>query len=68
LFKNKLALLRIIAATVVGLLLLAYLLLLVPAIQNKLATTLANRFSNSIGTEVKLSDPIDSAGWGAGDG
>ena len=53
-FKNKLALLRIIAATVVGLLLLAYLLLLVPAIQNKLATTLANRFSNSIGTEVKL--------------
>ena len=38
----------------VGLLLLAYLLLLVPAIQNKLATTLANRFSNSIGTEVKL--------------
>ena len=38
----------------VGLLLLAYLLLLVPAIQNKLATTLAHRFSNSIGTEVKL--------------
>ena len=54
LLKNKLALLRIIAAGIVGLFLLAYLLLLVPVIQNKLAATLAKRFSNSIGTEVKL--------------
>jgi len=54
LLKNKLALLRILAASLVGLFLLAYLLLLVPAIQHKLATTLANRFSNAIGTEVKL--------------
>lgn len=52
--KNKLALLRILAATVVGLFLLAYLLLLVPAVQNRLATTLAKKFSSSIGTEVKL--------------
>ena len=52
--KNKLALLRIIAASVVGFFLLAYLLLLVPFIQNKIATTLAQRFSNAIGTEVKL--------------
>jgi len=54
LLKNKLALLRILAASLVGLFLLAYLLLLVPAIQNKLATTLAQRFSKAIGTEVKL--------------
>ena len=54
LLKNKLALLRILAASLVGLFLLAYLLLLVPAIQHKLATTLANRFSKAIGTEVKL--------------
>jgi len=54
LLKNKLALLRILAASLVGLFLLAYLLLLVPAIQNKLASTLAQRFSKAIGTEVKL--------------
>jgi hypothetical protein len=54
LLKNKLALLRILAASLVGLFLLAYLLLLVPAIQNKLANTLAQRFSKAIGTEVKL--------------
>ena len=52
--KNKLALLRIIAASLVGFFLLAYLLLLVPFIQNKIATTLAQRFSKAIGTEVKL--------------
>ncbi len=52
--KNKLSLLRIIVSALVGLFLLAYLLLLVPAIQNKIATTLANRFSKAIGTEVKL--------------
>jgi len=54
LLKNKLALLRIIAASLVGFFLLAYLLLLVPPIQNKIATTLAQRFSKAIGTEVKL--------------
>jgi len=54
LLKNKLALLRMIAASIVGLFLLAYLLLLVPAIQNKLASTLAKQFSNAIGTEVQL--------------
>ena len=54
LLKNKLALLRIIAASLVGLFLLAYLLLLIPSIQNKIATTLANHFSKAIGTEVKL--------------
>ncbi len=52
--KNKLALLRIIAASMVGLFLLAYLLLLVPSIQNNIASTLAQRFSMAIGTEVKL--------------
>ena len=52
--KNKLALLRIFAASLVGLFLLAYLLLLVPAIQNKIATTLVHRFSKAIGAEVKL--------------
>ena len=52
--KNKLALLRIIAASVVGFFLLAYLLLLIPPIQNKIASTLAQRFSKAIGTEVNL--------------
>ena len=52
--KNKLALLRIIAASVVGFFLLAYLILLIPPIQNKIASTLAQRFSKAIGTEVKL--------------
>ena len=52
--KNKLTILRIVIATVVGLLLFCYLLLLLPWVQNKLITRVASSFSKSIGTEVKI--------------
>ena len=52
--KNKLTILRIVIATVVGLLLFCYLLLLLPWVQNKLITRVANSISKSIGTEVKI--------------
>ena len=41
-------------ATVVGLLLFCYLLLLLPWVQNKLITRVASSLSKSIGTEVKI--------------
>lgn len=53
-FKNKLTILRIIIAALVGLVLFCYLLLYIPSVQNKLAQYIAQRFSNTIGTEVKL--------------
>ena len=52
--KNKLTILRIVIATVVGLLLFCYLLLLLPWVQNKLITRVASSLSKSIGTEVKI--------------
>ena len=52
--KNKLTILRIVIATVVGLLLFCYLLLLLPWVQNKLITSVASSLSKSIGTEVKI--------------
>ena len=52
--KNKLTILRIVIATVVGLLLFCYLLLLLPWVQNKVITRVAAGLSKSIGTEVKI--------------
>ena len=52
--KNKLTILRIFVAAVVGLVLFSYLLLLVPWVQNKLITKVANNLSHSLGTEVKV--------------
>lgn len=52
--KNKLTLLRILAASVVGLLLFVYLLLLIPSVQNFLVQRVASQLSNKIGTEVKV--------------
>jgi len=43
-----------VIATVVGLLLFCYLLLLLPWVQNKLITRVASSLSKSIGTEVKI--------------
>ena len=53
-FKNKLTILRIIIAAIVGLLLFCYFILFIPAVQNKVAQNIAKRFSNTIGTEVKI--------------
>ncbi len=52
--KNKLTILRIFVAAVVGLLLFSYLLLLVPWVQNKLIIKVATNLSHSLGTEVKV--------------
>ena len=52
--NKKLFLLRIILASIVGLVLFCYLLLQVPAVQNKLVQFIAGRLSNSLGTEVKV--------------
>ncbi len=52
--KNKLTLLRIIAASVVGILLFAYLLLLLPGVQNFLIQRVASQLSDKVGTEVKV--------------
>jgi hypothetical protein len=54
LLKNKLTLLRIIAASVVGILLFAYLLLLLPGVQNFLIQRVASQLSDNLGTEVKV--------------
>ncbi len=53
-YQNKLRILRIILASIVGLLLLCYLLVQVPWVQNKLVQKAASTLSNSIGTEVKV--------------
>ena len=52
--KNKLTLLRIIAASLVGILLFAYLLLLLPAVQNFLIQRVTSQLSDKLGTEVKV--------------
>jgi hypothetical protein len=54
LLKNKLTLLRIIAASLVGILLFAYLLLLLPAVQNFLIQRVTSQLSDKLGTEVKV--------------
>ena len=52
--KNKLILIRVLIATFVGLLLLSYLLLLLPGIQEKIGRQIAQKMSQSLGTEFKL--------------
>jgi len=54
LLHNKLRLIRILVASIVGLLLLSYLLLLLPIVQEKIGRQFARSMSQSLGTEVKL--------------
>ena len=46
--------LRILLATLIGLILLGYVLLQLPSVQNYLGHVVANRISKAIGTEVKV--------------
>ena len=52
--KNKLIYIRVLVASFVGLLLLSYLLLLLPFVQEKIGQRIAANFSQSLGTEFKL--------------
>ena len=52
--NKKFTILRIIAATLVGLFLFTYLLFLLPWVQNKVAHRIADSFSKSIGAPVEL--------------
>jgi len=54
LLKNKFIYLRILIASLVGLLLLSYLLLLLPVVQEKIGRQIAKNMSQSLGTEFKL--------------
>jgi hypothetical protein len=54
LVKNKLIYIRILIASVVGLLLLSYLLLLLPTVQEKIGRQIAKNMSQSLGTEFQL--------------
>jgi len=50
LVKNKLIYIRILIASFVGLLLLSYLLLLLPIVQEKIGRQVASNMSESLGT------------------
>ncbi len=52
--KNKLIYIRILIASVIGLLLLSYLLLLLPIVQEKIGRQIAKNMSQSLGTEFQL--------------
>ena len=52
--KNKLIYIRVLVASFVGLLLLSYLLLLLPIVQEKIGQRIAAQMSQSLGTEFKL--------------
>ena len=52
--KNKLIYIRVLVASFVGLLLLSYLLLLLPIVQEKIGQRIATNLSKSLGTEFKL--------------
>ena len=52
--KNKLIYIRILIASFVGLLLLSYLLLLLPVVQEKIGRQIAKNMSQSLGTEFQL--------------
>ena len=52
--KNKFIYLRILIASFVGLLLLSYLLLLLPIVQEKIGNQIAKNMSQSLGTEFQL--------------
>ena len=53
-FKKKFLILRILLATLIGIILLGYVLLQLPSVQNYLGHVVANRISKAIGTEVKV--------------
>lgn len=53
-FKNKLLFIRVLIASFVGLLLLSYLLLLLPIVQEKIGRQIAKKMSQSLGTEFQL--------------
>lgn len=52
--KNKLSLIRVLLAALVGLLLLSYLLLLLPSVQDRIGQKIARNLSQQIGTEVQI--------------
>ena len=52
--KNKFIYIRILIASFVGLLLLSYLLLLLPIVQEKIGRQIASKMSQSLGTEFQL--------------
>ena len=52
--KNKLIYIRILIASFVGLLLLSYLLLLLPIVQEKIGRQIASNMSQSLGAEFQL--------------
>jgi len=54
LLNKKFTILRIIAASIVGLLLFTYLILLLPWVQNKVAQKIAHSLSNSIGAPIEI--------------
>ncbi len=54
LLKNKLSLIRILLAALVGLLLLSYLLLLLPSVQDNIGKKIASNLSKSLGTTVQI--------------
>ena len=52
--KNKLTILRIFGASLIGFILMAYLLLLIPAVQNLLIKKAASQLSQQLDTEVNV--------------
>jgi hypothetical protein len=54
LLKNKLIYIRVLIASFVGLLLLSYLLLLLPIVQEKIGRQIAKNMSQSLGTDFQL--------------
>ena len=53
-FKKKFLILRIFLASLIGLFLLGYVLLLIPAVQNTLGRIVASRMANTLGAEVSV--------------
>ena len=53
-FKKKFFFLRILLATLIGLILLVYVLLLIPSVQNYVGHVVANKISKAIGAEVTV--------------
>lgn len=52
--KKKFSILRILLASLIGLFLLGYILLLIPGVQTYLGRIVAGRISNTLGTEVSV--------------
>ena len=52
--KKKFSILRILLASLIGLFLLGYILLLIPGVQTYLSRIVAGRISNTLGTEVSV--------------